>query len=214
MFCGKCGTKNDDDAMFCAECGAKINEGQVSESNTTVAAAPNNKNRKVGMIAVAVIVAIVIVAGFAMFGGRSYKATAEKFVNASMEADAEAIIDLMPDEVIDYIIDSEGYDDYDEMIDDLDEELQDTVDTLEKHLKKDLKDLKISTEILNIENITGDDLDDIKDDYEDMDCKVSAAKTLEVEITIESEETEISNSVDVGVIKIGRSWYLDFKNSL
>ena len=39
--------------------------------------------------------------------------------------------------------------------------------------------------------------------------KVSAAKSVEVELTVTSDETESSNSLDVSLIKVGRSWYLD-----
>ena len=56
-------------------------------------------------------------------------------------------------------------------------------------------------------DIKGDGLDDLKDAYEDADVKGSAGK--EVEITVIADETESSNSLDVSLIKVGRSWYLD-----
>ena len=33
MFCGKCGSKLDDDALFCDECGAPIKSAFVTEEN-------------------------------------------------------------------------------------------------------------------------------------------------------------------------------------
>ena len=50
---------------------------------------------------------------------------------------------------------------------------------------------------------------DIKDAYEDADVEVSAAKNVEVELTVTADETESSNSLDISLVKIGRSWYLD-----
>ena len=45
--------------------------------------------------------------------------------------------------------------------------------------------------------------------YEDINVKVSAAKTVEVEFTLKGDETEVSNSLEISVIKVDRSWYLD-----
>ena len=52
MFCGKCGAENQDNAEFCTNCGAKLNKGV--KTNTVAVSLPNknNKDRKVGMIAV------------------------------------------------------------------------------------------------------------------------------------------------------------------
>lgn len=211
MFCGKCGTKNADDAQFCTGCGAKLNGGQVVKNSTTVVVNPNDKNRKVGMIAVAVVAVIVIALIIALFGGRSYKTTVEKFVNATFEADAEAVFELIPEEMIDYALEEEGYDkdELDELIEETKEDLQDQIDDIERYWGEDWS---ISYEILNVKDVTGDDLDDLKDDFEDIDIKVSAAKTVEVELTIKAGETEASNSLDISLIKVGRSWYLDLES--
>lgn len=211
MFCGKCGTKNADDAQFCTGCGAKLNGEQLVKNSTTVAVNSNDKNRKVGMIAVAVIAVVVIALIIALFGGRSYKATVEKFVNAQFDADAEAIFELIPEKMITYVLEEEGYDDdeLDEFIEEGNEELQDQLDDIERYLGEDWT---VSHEILTVEDVTGDELDDLKDDYEDIDIKVSAAKTVEVELTVKAGETETSDSLDISLIKVGRSWYLDLQS--
>lgn len=211
MFCGKCGVKNNDDAMFCTECGAKLNGGQAVKSETSITATLNDKNRKVGMIAVVAVGVIVIIAAIALFGGRSYKATVEKFVDAQFDADAKAIFELIPEEMIDYALEEEGYDDdeLDELIEEANENLQDQLDDIERYLGENWE---VSYEILSVEDVAGDDLDDLKDDYEDIDIKVSDAKTVEVQLTVKADETESSNSLDVSVIKVGRSWYLDLES--
>lgn len=208
MFCGKCGTKNEDNVEFCTNCGVRLNKKIVPKSTAVPVANQNDKNRKVGIIAVAIAAVIVVILGVNLFGGRSYKATIEKFVDAQFDANAEAIFDLMPQKMIDYALEEDGYDsdDLDYLIDELNEELQDQLDSLDSYLGEGWK---ITYEILDDEDVKGEDLDDIKDAYEDADVKVSAAKSVEVELTVTSDETESSNSLDVSLIKVGRSWYLD-----
>lgn len=207
MFCGKCGAQNADNAEFCTNCGAKLKKSAPTTSTVSVPN-QNDKNRKVGMIAVAVAAVVVIILGVVLFGGRGHKATVEKFVDAQFDADAEAIFDLMPEKMIDYALEQDGYDsdDLDELIDEMNESLQAQLDSLDSYLGEGWT---ISYEILDTEDIKGDDLDDIKDAYEDADVKVSAAKDVEIEITVKADETESSNSLDVSLIKVGRSWYLD-----
>ena len=199
MFCGKCGAQNADNTKFCKNCGAKLKNG---------APATNDKNRKVGMIAVAVAVVVVIILGVVLFGGRSYKATVEKYVDAQFDANAEAIFDLMPKKMIDYALEEEGHDsdDLDDLIEDANENIQDYLDTMDEYLGEDWK---VSYEIIDTEDIKGDDLDEIKDSYEDADVEVSAAKEVELEITVKADEKEQSFSMDISLIKVGRSWYLD-----
>ena len=209
MFCGKCGTKNADNVEFCTNCGAKLNnKSTVTKSATVSVANQNDKNRKVGIIAVAVAAVIVVILGVLLLGGRSYKATIEKFVDAQFDANAEAIIDLMPQKMMEYALEQEGYDpdDFNYLIDELNEELQDQLDSLDSYLGEGWK---ITYKILDDEDVKGADLDNIKNAYEDAGVKVSAAKSVEVELTVTSDETESSNSLDVSLIKVGRSWYLD-----
>lgn len=208
MFCGKCGAKNTDNAEFCANCGAKLNKSTSTRTAAVSLVTQNDKNRKVGMIAVVVVVVLVIILGVVLFGGRSYKATVKNFVDATFDADAKAIVDLMPEEVITYALEQEGYEsgELNDFIDEGDEALQEQLDSLDGYLGEGWK---ISYNITDDGDIKGDDLDDVKDAYEDVDVKVSAAKNVEVEITVKGNETESSNTLDISLVKIGRSWYLD-----
>lgn len=227
MFCGNCGTQNPDNAAFCKKCGTQLNMQKRGSTPTvtqpSVKARPQPQQRRpvqkksqrqdkrVGMIAMAVVVAIVLIAAFALFGGRSYKSTIKKYVNAQFDVDAAAIFSLIPDDMLDYMLDDDGYDrdDLDDLIDEANEEIQDQIDSIERYLGEDWK---VSYKIINIENVKGDDLKGLKKDYKKMGVKVSAAKTAEVELTVKVCETESSNSIDVPLIKVGRSWYLDVDN--
>lgn len=207
MFCGKCGTQNADNAEFCANCGAKLKKSN-NENRTITLPNQNNKNKKVGIIAVVLLIVVVALIGIFLFGGRSYKSTIKKYIDATFDADGEAILDLLPDKMVDYALEEDGKDsdDLDEIIDDLNEQLQDQLDSLDKYLGEGWK---ISYEITDDENIKGEDLEDIKEAYKDADIKVSAAKNAEVEITVKADETENSNTLDIALIKVGRAWYLD-----
>lgn len=207
MFCGKCGAENANNAEFCKSCGAKLKK-ETNEKKTLTLPDQDDKNKRIGIIAVILLIIVVVLAGIFLFGGRSYKGTIKKYVNATFDADGEEILDLLPEKMIDYAMEEEGQDseDLDEIIDDMNEELQDQLDSLDEYLGEGWK---ISYEIIDDENIKGDDLEDIKEAYEDADIKVSAAKEAEVEITVKADETENSNTLDIALIKVGRSWYLD-----
>ena len=211
MFCGKCGANNTDNAEFCAECGAKLNGGQTIENASDTLRNSSDKNRKVGMIAMAFIAVVVILIAFLLFGGRSYEETVEQFINAQFEADAEDIVKLIPDEMVDYILEEEGYDsdEIDEFIDEGNDKIQEQLDYIEKYLGEDWN---ISYEILSVEELSGSDLEDLRDDYEDIDVKVSAAKIVEIQLTIKAEDMENSNTMEIPVIRVGRSWCLDMQS--
>ena len=211
MFCGKCGVKNADDAAFCSACGAKLNGAQPVSDSAAVAVDQSDKNRKVGIIAVAVIAVLVIALAIGLFGGRSYKATVDKFIDAQFEGDLEAIFELVPDELIDYVMEEEGYDrdEFDEFLEEGQEELQEQLDVIKAFFGDDWE---VSYEILEAEDVTGDDLKDLKEDYEDIDLKIKAAKTVEIELTFKAGEIETSESLEISLIKVGRSWYLDMES--
>lgn len=210
MFCGKCGAQNADNAEFCTNCGAKLKKSS-SEKKVLTVPNQNDKNKKIGIIAVsviAIIIAIIIaVIGSVLLGGRSYKSTIDKYVDASFDANGEALLDLFPDKMLDRALAENNYDsdDLKGVIEDINEQLQDQMDALDNYLGEGWK---ISYEITADEDVKGDELDDIKSAYEDVDIKVSAAKNIEVEISVKGDETE-SITLDVSLIKSGRSWYLD-----
>lgn len=224
MFCGKCGTQNPDNAAFCKKCGTQLNvQKKVSAPTTTqtsVRVRPQPQQRrpaqkenrrqdkKVGMTAVTVVVVMVLIAAFALFGGRSYKSTIKQYVNAQFDVDAAAIFRLIPDDMVDYMLEDDGYDrdDLDDLIEDANDSIQRQINSIERYLGEDWK---FTYKIASIESVKGDDLKDLKKDYKKMGVNVSAAKVAEVELTVKVGETESSNSMEIPLIKVGRSWYLD-----
>lgn len=193
MLCKKCGTENPDGAKYCSKCGKALNEKSTAK-----------KNREKGIVlALCVIVAVVLLVY--TLGGRSYKKTIDTFVTSQFAVDAQSIVELLPEKVLDKELEETGYSKT-ELLEETNDSLKKQVDYIDQYLGDDWK---LSYKMTNVEDVTGDDLNDLKSNYEDINVKVSAAKTVEVEFTLKGDETEISNSLEVYVIKVDRSWYLD-----
>lgn len=193
MLCKKCGTENPDGAKYCSKCGKALNEKSTAK-----------KNREKGIVlALCVIVAVVLLVY--TLGGRSYKKTIDTFVTSQFAVDAQSIVELFPEKVLDKELEETGYSKT-ELVEETNDFLKKQVDYIDQYLGDDWK---LSYKMTNVEDVTGDDLNDLKSNYEDINVKVSAAKTVEVEFTLKGDETEISNSLEVSVIKVDRSWYLD-----
>ena len=193
MLCKKCGTENPDGAKYCSKCGKALNEKSTAK-----------KNREKGIVlALCVIVAVVLLVY--TLGGRSYKKTIDTFVTSQFAVDAQSIVELLPEKVLDKELEETGYSKT-ELVEETNDSLKKQVDYIDQYLGDDWK---LSYKMTNDEDVTGDDLNDLKSNYEDINVKVSAAKTVEVEFTLKGDETEISNSLEVSVIKVDRSWYLD-----
>ena len=193
MLCKKCGTENPDGAKYCSKCGKALNEKSTAK-----------KNREKGIVlAVCVIVAVVLLVY--TLGGRSYKKTIDTFVTSQFAVDAQSIVELLPEKVVDKALEETGYSKT-ELVEETNDSLKKQVDYIDQYLGDDWK---LSYKMTNVEDVTDDDLDDLKSNYEDINVKVSAAKTVEVEFTLKGDETEVSNSLEISVIKVDRSWYLD-----
>lgn len=193
MLCKKCGTENPDGAKYCSKCGKALNEKSTAK-----------KNREKGIVlALCVIVAVVLLVY--TLGGRSYKKTIDTFVTSQFAVDAQSIVELLPEKVLDKELEETGYSKT-ELVEETNDSLKKQVDYIDQYLGDDWK---LSYKMTNVEDVTGDDLNDLKSNYEDINVKVSAAKTVEIEFTLKGDETEISNSLEVSVIKVDRSWYLD-----
>lgn len=214
MFCGNCGAKNENGAAFCHQCGAALTPAAQSAPGVpagagagTVAAKPGMSNTKKGIIAVIAAAVVVVLVFFLIFGGNSPEDTVNGFFDACFDGDAEALLDLLPPDMIDTVLEDSdyGYDgDRDALIDDLESEvgLSYLADMLEN-------DVKIDYEILGDSNLPKDEVEDLQDQYEDFNVKVSDAKTVQVSMTIEYDDMSESTEMDIPLIKVGRSWYLD-----
>lgn len=219
MYCGKCGAKNQTGTAFCGSCGAPLGaEGTsaaaVAEKKRPGASAGQNadRNRKIGMIAVAAAAVVLVFAVFSLFGGRSDKQTAQQFVEAVFRVDAEAIVDLLPKDVI-RTMEERGYDEADLL-----EELNDLAwDARESLLPGNFQGGEIDAvcDVVAISEVESSQLTRLQDRYNtEVGMTITDAREVSVSLRIQSKELAIDmeRTLEVPVVKSGGKWYLDAVN--
>lgn len=221
MYCKYCGEQNPDHAMFCKKCGKKLNEEKKADPvmkdgmgySSNIPESPK-KSIKVRPSVVVIIAAvlIVIVAATQLFGGRSYKKTVDMFITSIMQGDGKTLLKVIPEDLIEYGMKEDGITSRTA----LEEELEDAIGNPEESLKEVYgDDWSYSYKIVDTENFTSDELKDLKEEYhtELPDMKIKAAKRITIELSVKlGDEEEQSDTIDFSLIKIGRSWYIDFSS--
>lgn len=208
MFCGNCGAKNEENATFCHACGAPLTTTEKKVDGLgqiTIRQKQTNIKAIFSIVAVVVVVALI---GFWLFGGRSYEKTIDKYFDASMNGDVNAILDLLPPGMMEKAMEQQGYSDQDmeEFIAQAESELQSQISSLDTMMGENWK---LDCEVLSDTDITGDELLDIQNVYNEYAVKVKAAKTVDVTVSIKFGEQERTQDMEMTVVKVGRSWYLD-----
>lgn len=206
MTCTKCGAQNAPGARFCGTCGEKLGPEAKTSSKPGVADVQGflkNNRKLVGVIAAALAVVLLF---SLVFGGRGYKKTVKNFMDSVMDMDAKGMVEMLPDEVLEVALEEEGYTkkDLKRLISELQEELDYSMSYVDM-----FGDYKMDYKILSAEDVSKEDLSYLKEMYSEIDVKVSGAKEVEVELTIEVMGMSQSETLELVVIKIGRSWYID-----
>lgn len=217
MFCGACGAKNPDGAAFCQSCGAPLREMQAEAVPQGGSAADSiqssQRNKMIGIAAVAVAAIVVVFLAFNLLGGRGYESTVTKFLDASLDGDAETIISLLPDEMVDQALEELGYhpSDRDEAVEELNAALQSAAGSLKEALGDNLK---VSYNVVSAEDLSASKLLELRQSYSVYDIDVEGAKEVDVEMTVTATALDLSGTytLTVPVVQVGRSWYLDAEN--
>ena len=148
MYCGNCGTQNDDRAMFCQNCGAKL-EGRAG----------GNQNQQW-----------------------------QHNMDYSYQNDIPGQVSIQgKTNMVEEALDDSG--------------LYDLLD----------EDWEFNYEIGDAEDIKGAELQEIKDDCSDSGVKVSAAKSVDLKLTVTTEDGPESETVSIPLIKVGRKWYINIE---
>lgn len=222
MFCGNCGNQIEEGAAFCPICGGKLESAEDTnvnnnfDNNTYAVQVDNAENKKykmVGVVSVAVVAVLVVIFACVLFGGRGYKKTVKEYIEATFEMDGKAMLDLLPEDVIDYVREEEDMTKK-EMIEEFDDMLEESLEWIELYVGDDLSYLY---EIVDVDDYSkrkvNELIEEISDEL-DIDINVKAAKTVTVEIAVEGEDDDYEYEMDICVVKIGRSWYLWSDGSL
>lgn len=209
MFCGQCGKKNADNASFCAGCGAKLKTVPATTRNVKTVPAKTEipkieKSKNKGSWKVVVVLLLLVIVGVftvkSLFG-RSYKKAIAQYMEGSVQGDAELLLELVPEEAIRYCMDVVGYTDYGQMVDYI-------VDSF-SGIAGVVDEWDISYEITDTVDAEGIELKVIEENYKKIDVKIKDAKKVELDITANNEDIERNTELDVYLVKIGSSWYLD-----
>ncbi len=207
MFCRSCGAQNKDDATFCQSCGAPLSSAGGESAGTAGAVHPAKKPNIVLIGAAAIIVAVAVLL-FVLLGGRSQKDVVKKLVNGVTKGDAKSIVALIPNEVLE-----EACDEMDMDKEDLIDELDDTLDDMLEWLDDEYDKWKITYKVKDTDDYSKKERNSIIDDYDDeYDIKVKDATRIKVKFTMQADDDEDSTTISIPVIKVGKSWYLDFVN--
>lgn len=219
MYCGKCGNQNPDGATFCSNCGAPLSQASnskpasisgsaVRSSFGTASTVVKKTNPLPLFIGAGVVIVLIIILVATFTGGRSYKKTIDQMLSASFSADMDKVLDLIPSKVLENGLESAGYtqQDLDSIIVQGEQEIRDSLDSA---LGIWGDNWEYSYTISNETDLDGTELDQIKDSYASLDVNVSAAKTVDIEITVTAGELENTESMSLPLIKVGKSWYMD-----
>lgn len=217
MFCGACGAKNPDGAAFCQSCGAPLREMQAEAVPQGGSAADSiqssQRNKMIGIAAVAAAAIVVVFLAFNLLGGRGYESTVTKFLDATLDGDAETIISLLPDKMVDQALEELGYhpSDRDQAVEELDAALQSAAGSLKDALGDNLK---VSYNVVSAEDLSASKLLELRQSYSVYDIDVDGAKEVDVEMTVTATALDLSGTytLTVPVVQVGRSWYLDAEN--
>ena len=211
MFCPKCGTQIDDDSRFCGKCGAAVSAAgsvyaKTNVPETVAAPAPSRrlsgKAKVIGVIVAALVVALLGCWIFGVFGGNEQEDVVDQFIDSMFDADAQGIVDTIPDELMNVLLEEADCTER-ELVD----QLQEVLDYAFEYMPEGIK---ISHRIDETEELRGEDLEEVKRQYAEMGVEVTAAKSVEVELTASAMGMSESIEIEVGLIKIGGTWCVDF----
>lgn len=206
-FCSNCGAEMGNE-QFCTKCGAKATDDFIVKNYSSANNISKTKNNGKGIFAVLMAIVLICAIGFGafwIFGGRSYESLVKQYVNASMSGDAEKLIKLIPDTLVDYVVTEEFDGDKKKMIDDIKDSLEDYTDMLSQY---GIKASDISYEITNVDDMDDDDIEYYEEEFKGTGLKIKEGKELEIDLKIPVNGTERTGSMDLSAVKKGNTWYL------
>ena len=147
---------------------------------------------------IAIIVALVLIFAF-----NTPKSVAMDYIKGLTEADTSYIFDTIHDDVIEQQFTTER--EKNKTIADWNE----NIEHFYKLYDQFYKDWEIDYKILDTYKVNAGYLEELQDYYaEEYDCKVGAAKEIEIRATLTSENRDSQYDFTIMVVRIGTKWYL------
>jgi len=206
-FCPNCGNQLEDSAIFCANCGTNVGapvttQNVIQDYNNL---AVTQKNKKIGIIAVAASGALILILLFTLiFGGSGYEDAVDTLFAVTFEGDMDDIEDLAPEEFWDTI---------DEPIDDVIAELSEEYkeDLYEELIEVFGEDFDIDYEITDENELSSTKVkyvaESLNETYDIEENTVKEVYELDLEVVITGNNEERTRELEAYVVKIGSEWY-------
>ncbi len=233
MFCEKCGKENPAEAKFCEECGAVFEPVAAEEAPAESAPAQSaptenpvqgafenvkaaiggadDKIVKIGIVAGAVAVVLILLAIFGVFKPASLKAL-QKFNKAGLSANAKAYYSVLWSPY------SEQYswekDEKDEAIEEMKENLQDAkTERKEDGIKLTFKNYKVTKKYKKSEVNKIADYVEEHWDYDVDEYKLQAVQVVKCTCVEKEDGDTDSDTQEAVMIKVKGKWYVDTRLS-
>ena len=190
------------------------------------AAAAPVKKKKTGLIVGICAGGAVVIAGIVVLilwltgvfgggvaggvGGNSPVAVANSFIDIVMDPngiDGQKVMDLLPDEMIDYAMSGGNYANEAEMADALEYSLGNSM--VENLQLMGEYGISYDVSVGEAAPVSDYELEDIQDAYQEIGVNVSDAQTVEAVFNFEMDGETYSESTDIATIQVGGQWYLD-----
>ena len=162
--------------------------------------------KTVTIIILSLLLVASLVVGAYFFFLRDYraKALAEDAMLAYYEADAKAIFDNIPSDVLKAEYGSKA--DRQDAMDELEEELEAMITWYDEFFEE----WTIEFKAVHVENVTGEALENLQEIYDDeYDCEVTAAKEVTVKLMAVMDGDYSASSTVLVLVKVDGQWYLD-----
>lgn len=112
-FCAACGTGLEPGSRFCLACGQSV--GQEAQPKREAPKPPKKKRKasriillSLALLLVAVAVGLVL---YLMLGAKTPEAVAKEYLQAVLEGDAQSVLQFLPAEAVEELVEAEGYED-------------------------------------------------------------------------------------------------------
>ena len=155
--------------------------------------------------AAVVALLLVILLAVLIFGGNSPEDIAETYIEANYfgDADADDVLDLYPEEYVEYLLDEYDIDE-DDLIASIEDYLEDRRDECEDE-EFELDDI----EIRSVKDKKKKDYDEIVEFFDDeFDLEVEGFKLVKCKVYYEEEGDEESDTLQVLVVEIDGDYYI------
>ena len=223
MFCAKCGTQNEDQAVFCSSCGTHLSQSDPVETEIPVESTmeemniqkpirrkPSKKGMWIGIGAGAgavCVIAVVCVALVLLVGSffNTPRSVVRSYMRSVQHTNTSQFMKLIPKKVLrrQYL---ELY---------TDKNAVKTSDNRSDAIKENMDDeffiWHLFYYIERIEDVPANNYLQLQEEYEQLyRCKINGAKRVKVTVILFHDFEPTTKTYNLSLVRIGSKWYLGY----